>query len=98
MAKVQQSSGNVFHQLGFSPEKAAHLEIRAALMSQLRHEIEKQGLTQAAAARLLRVSQPRVSDLVRGKIDLFSIDSLVTMLAYVGVRVSVRLHPTSRVA
>jgi predicted XRE-type DNA-binding protein len=56
-------------------------------MATIRKVIEERGLTQARAAALLGVSQPRVSDLVRGKIDLFSIDMLVEMLARAGVRV-----------
>ena len=55
--------------------------------------IETQGLTQARAAKLLGVTQPRVSDLVRGKIHRFSIDTLVGMLGRAGVRTSVVLRP-----
>ena len=85
--KVIRSSGNVFEDLGFAPEEAEHLRIRSALMATIRKVMEDRGLTQARAAALLGVSQPRVSDLVRGKIDLFSIDALVEMLARAGVRV-----------
>src|SRR5687767_2318163 len=85
--KVTRSTGHVFLDLGFSPEEAEHLRIRSALMAALRRVIEARGLTQARAAVLLGVTQPRVSDLVRGKIDLFSIDMLVDMLARAGVRV-----------
>jgi predicted XRE-type DNA-binding protein len=53
--------------------------------------IRAKKLTQAAAARLFGVSQPRVSDLVRGKIELFSVDALMNMLAAAGVRVELRL-------
>jgi predicted XRE-type DNA-binding protein len=85
--KVTRSSGNVFEDLGFPPEETEHLRIRSALMATIRKVIEERGLTQARAAALFGVSQPRVSDLVRGKIDLFSIDMLVEMLARAGVRV-----------
>ena len=57
-------------------------------MIELSKLIESRGLTQAQAARLFGVTQPRISDLKRGKIDLFSIDSLVEMLGHAGVRVS----------
>jgi predicted XRE-type DNA-binding protein len=57
-------------------------------MARLRKLIEDEGLTQARAARLLGVSQPRVSDLIRGRIDLFSIDALVNLLAKAGIRVT----------
>ncbi len=86
--KIRRSSGNVFRDLGFDREEAEHLKLRSDLMIEIRKVIEARGLTQAAAAALFGVSQPRVSDLVRGKIDLFSIDTLIDMLAHAGVRVS----------
>jgi predicted XRE-type DNA-binding protein len=60
--------------------------------------IERRGLTQAAAAKLLGVTQPRISDLMRGKIDRFSIDSLVEMLGHLGVQVRFVLRPRRKVA
>lgn len=92
--KVTRSSGNVFRDLGFSEEEAEHLKIRSDLMIQLQKVIASRGLKQAQAARMLGVSQPRVSDLLRGRIDLFSSDSLIDMLARLGVRVSVILRPS----
>jgi predicted XRE-type DNA-binding protein len=96
--KLRRSSGNVFRDLGFSPPEAENLRIRSELIARLRKVIENEGLTQAAAARLLAVSQPRVSDLVRGRIELFSIDTLVTMLAKAGVRVTVTARARTRAA
>jgi predicted XRE-type DNA-binding protein len=81
------SSGNVFADLEFAPEEAEHLKLRAQLMGAVRHVIERRQLTQAQAAKLLGVTQPRISDLMRGKIDLFSMDTLVSMLAQAGVHV-----------
>jgi predicted XRE-type DNA-binding protein len=98
VAKVQRSSGDVFRDLGFDEDEAAHLRIRAMLMARARKLIEKRGLTQAAAAQLFGVTQPRVSDLVRGKIELFSIDGLVDMLARARCRVSLVVHEDRRVA
>ena len=86
--RAQSSSGNVFTDLGFSAEEAQNLKIRSDLMIELSRLIEAQGLTQAAAAKLLGVTQPRVSDLVRGKIDRFSVDSLIEMLGHTGASVS----------
>jgi predicted XRE-type DNA-binding protein len=86
--KIRRSSGNVFRDLGFDREEAEHLKLRSDLMIEIRKVIEARGLRQAAAAALFGVSQPRISDLVRGKIDLFSIDTLIDMLAHAGVRVS----------
>jgi predicted XRE-type DNA-binding protein len=87
---VRKSSGNVFTDLGFDDHEAEHLRIRSALMATLRQILQNKKLTQVEAAELFDVSQPRVSDLVRGKIELFSIDTLVDMLARAGVRVDVR--------
>lgn len=92
-SQITPSSGNVFLDLGFDPEEAAHLEVRSTLMFTIRKLIQEQGLTQAKAAELLGVTQPRISNLVRGRIDLFSIDSLVDMLARVGIKVSVECSP-----
>jgi len=98
VAKVQRSSGDVFRDLGFDEDEAAHLRIRATLMARARKLIEKRGLTQRAAAQLFGVTQPRISDLVRGKIELFSIDGLVDMLARARCRVSLVVHEERRVA
>ena len=89
--KMTRSSGNVFRDLGFSPGEAEHLKIRAELMLRLEKVITARGLKQAETARLLGVTQPRVSDLMRGRIDLFSTDSLIDMLARFGIRAKVVL-------
>ena len=96
--RLRRSSGNVFRDLGFRSGEAENLRIRSELMARMRKVIQDEGLTQARAARLLGVSQPRVSDLVRGRIDLFSIDALVNMLAKVGIRVTVRARARTRAA
>lgn len=96
--RMQRSSGNVFADLGFPPEEAAHLLIRSDLMGQLRALIAARGLTQNAAAKALGVTQPRVSDLVRGRIELFSIDTLVEMLTRFDVAVTVKTKRRRRVA
>jgi predicted XRE-type DNA-binding protein len=88
---VTPPGGNVFEDLGFSPEEAENLKIRAVLMDAIEDLIESRGLTQQRAAELLGTTQPRVSDLVRGKINEFTIDSLVRMLAHAGVRVEVQV-------
>jgi predicted XRE-type DNA-binding protein len=86
--KIRRSSGNVFRDLGFDREEAEHLKVRSDLMIEIRNVIEARQITQAAAAAVFGVSQPRISDLVRGKIALFSIDTLISMLAHAGVQVS----------
>jgi predicted XRE-type DNA-binding protein len=87
--RLEQSSGNVFRDLGFSADEAENLRIRADLMISLTELIEGRGLNRAQAAKLLGVTQPRVSDLIRGKIQLFSVDSLIEMLGHAGAQVSV---------
>jgi predicted XRE-type DNA-binding protein len=96
--KLRRSSGNVFRDLGFPAEEAENLRIRSELMARLSRVIEREGLTQGEAAQLLGVTQPRVSALVRGKIDLFSIDTLVKMLSRMGLRVTVTARDRKRVA
>lgn len=91
--EITRSTGNVFEDLGFPSEEAANLEVRSTLMGSIRSIIEHEGLTQARAAKLFGVTQPRVSDLVRGKIELFSIDALVNMLASAGRHVQVSVQP-----
>jgi len=85
--KITPSSGNVFRDLGFSREEAEHLLIRADLMIELQKIIASRRLKQKTVARILRVTQPRVSDLLRGRIDLFSTDALIDMLGRLGARI-----------
>lgn len=94
--KVTRSTGNVFRDLGFSPEEAEHLKVRSNLMIHLQKAIVTRGLKQAEAAKLLGVTQPRVSDLMRGRIDLFSIDTLIHLLARLGIRVGLVVRPSKR--
>jgi predicted XRE-type DNA-binding protein len=91
--KLTRSTGNVFRDLGFAPEEAEHLRVRADLMIKIEKVLKARGLTQAEAAKIMGVTQPRVSDLLRGRIELFSSDALIDMLARLGVRV--RLVTTS---
>lgn len=97
---LTRSSGNVFRDLGFGSEEAEHLAIRSDLLIQIEKVLRTRSLKQAEAAKILRVSQPRVSDLLRGRIDLFSTDTLIDMLARLGVRVRLvtRSCRSSRVA
>jgi predicted XRE-type DNA-binding protein len=97
-AKIRRSSGNVFRDLGFSPVESANLRLRSDLMTELGKVIKRRRLTQARAAALFGVSQPRVSDLVRGRIERFSVDTLVAMLGNAGVRVELVVRSRSRVA
>jgi predicted XRE-type DNA-binding protein len=84
------SSGNVFLDLGFSAEEAAILQMRADLMAKLRKVIKTKRLTQAKAAKTFGVSQSRVSDLVTGKWEKFSLEMLITLATRAGLRVTVK--------
>jgi len=87
-------SDNIFLDLGFPPAEAENLRIRSALLSALQ-QVVRTFPTQRAAAGRLGVTQPRVSDVVRGKIELFSIDMLVELLGRAGIHVDVRVRPTA---
>ncbi len=87
--RMRRAKANVFQDLGFDPEESENLLVRSDLMIELSRLIESKGWTQAEAAKIMGVTQPRISDLVRGKIDRFSIDSLVSMLGSAGVKVRI---------
>ena len=90
-SKQKKSTQNVFVDLGFDPVEAVVPQMRANLMSDLRKYIEDNELTQAAAAERLGIAQSRVSDLVRGKWEKFSLEMLITLEARVGRTVRVHL-------
>jgi len=94
--KAVKGSGNVFLDVGFTPAEARNLRMRSDMMTALRRFIQSEGLTQAAAARRLKVTQPRISDLTRGKISRFSLDTLVNMLADAGLEVELRIKGLSK--
>ncbi len=87
--KITKSSGNIFIDLGFDPAEAAVLQMRANLISDLRLYIEDNKLTQSEAAKRLGIAQSRVSDLVRGKWEKFSLEMLITLEARLGRTVRV---------
>src|SRR3989475_906602 len=90
------STGNVFRDLGFSKDDSHHLRVRSELLAKLQTVIAARGLKQAEAAELLGVTQPRVSDLMRGRIDLFNAETLIDMLAKLGVRTRLVLQFSRR--
>jgi predicted XRE-type DNA-binding protein len=73
------------------PDLAENMKLRSMLMMTLADHIRDKKLSQSKAAKLLRVTQPRVSDLMRGKIELFGLDTLVTMLSAAGLHVEMRV-------
>ncbi len=96
--KMERGSGNVFLDIGFSPEEAQNLHLRSELMTRVERYVKRGGTTQTEAARALGITQPRLNDLLRGKIDKFSLDALVNMLGHAGMRVELRVKkaPESR--
>ena len=76
--------------------EAEYLKIRSTLMIHLRKTIDAKGMKQAEAAKLLGVTQPRISDIYKGKIHLFSIDTLIDMLARAGVHIKLVIGSSKR--
>lgn len=82
---------NVWDAIMDTPQEALNMRLRSELMMQIRQTIDVNGWTQKKAAKQLGVTQPRISDLSRGKIDLFSLDMLVNMLASMGEEVEIKI-------
>jgi predicted XRE-type DNA-binding protein len=88
---IFESSGNIFTDLDFDPAEAAILHMRAKLMSDLRQHIQSSGMTQTEAAQKLGIAQSRVSDLMRGKWEKFSLEMLITLESRMGRSVTLEL-------
>jgi len=82
---------NVWDALEATPAQAENMRLRSSLMLTLKRHIQREGLNQTQAAKLFGVTQPRISDLMRGKIGLFSLDVLVNMVATAGLRVTLQV-------
>jgi predicted XRE-type DNA-binding protein len=83
--------GSVWNAIEDTPAQAENMRLRSALMMALKDHITREELSQSQAAKMFGVTQPRVSDLMRGKIELFGLDSLVNMAAAAGLRVEMRV-------
>jgi predicted XRE-type DNA-binding protein len=90
--KIEKGSGNIFRDLGFPPGEAQNLIMRAELMVKIEQFVRKSGMTQKEAARLLGITQPRLNLLLKRKIDLFSLDALVNMVARAGMQVKLTVR------
>lgn len=84
------SYASIWDALEDTPQAAASMKARSAVMMEISKVIERRGMTQADAAALFGVTQPRISDLVRGKIELFSLDTLIDMAATAGMAPTVK--------
>ncbi len=89
--KVTVGKENIFEDLGFEPEEAANLKIRADLMLDLCQYIRERGWTQEQAAEFWGETQPRISNLMNGEISRFSVDKLINMLAKAGMQVKIEV-------
>lgn len=88
---TDQRFASVWDAIEDTPEQAENMKLRATLMTALKSRIAQSGISQAQAAELFGVTQPRVSDLVRGKINLFGLDALVNMATAAGLHVELRV-------
>lgn len=88
---TDQRFASVWDAIEDTPEQAENMKLRATLMTALKDCIAQSEISQAQAAELFGVTQPRVSDLVRGKINLFGLDALVNMATAAGLHVELRV-------
>ena len=86
--KIEVGSDNVFRDLGFDEAEAENLKLRSTLMIKIIKIVRESKMTQANAATIFGVTQPRLNQLLKGRIELFSLDALVNMLANAGLRVT----------
>ncbi|NYT79056.1 XRE family transcriptional regulator [Alcaligenaceae bacterium] len=87
----KQKFDSVWDAIKDTPEEAEIMKLRSNLMTALKNHLARTGISQAEAAKLLGVTQPRVSDLMRGKINLFGLDTLVNMAAAAGLHLEIRV-------
>lgn len=87
----RQRFNSVWDAIEDTPGEAANMKARAELMRAIADYVRSSDMTQADAAKMLGVTQPRISDLMRGKVDVFSIDTLVNMLAAAEIQLEIRL-------
>ena len=86
-----QRFASVWDAIEDTPQEAANMKLRSALMTALKRHIAQTNMSQAQAAQLFGVTQPRISDLMRGKINLFGLDALVNMASAAGLHVDMRI-------
>ena len=87
----KQRFASVWDAIEDTPEEAENMKLRSMLMTALKNHLARAEMSQAQAARLLGVTQPRVSDLMRGKINLFGLDALVNMATAAGLHIEMRV-------
>jgi predicted XRE-type DNA-binding protein len=88
----KQRFANVWDAIEDTPEEAENMKLRSVLMMALNGHLVRTGMSQTEAAKLLGVTQPRISDLMRGKINLFGLDALVNMATAAGLQIDMRVR------
>jgi predicted XRE-type DNA-binding protein len=89
---TKQRFASVWDAIEDTPEEAENMKLRSSLMIALKKHVGGSGLSQAQIAKLFGVTQPRLSDLMRGKIDVFGLDALVNMATAAGLRVKISVR------
>jgi predicted XRE-type DNA-binding protein len=95
--QITKGSANVFEDLGFTAQESQNLLLRSQTMIALVQWFEASGMTQAQAAKSLSITQPRFNQLLKGKIEIFSLDALVNMATSAGMRVGLSIRPIASV-
>ena len=92
---MTRGSSNVFSDLGFDAEEAQNLQLRSQTMMAVEKWYRSSGMTQAKAAKALGITQPRLNQLLKGKISEFSLDGLVNMATRAGMRIGLTIKPVT---
>lgn len=91
----KQRFSSIWDAIEDTPDEAANMRLRSILMTALKNHLTHTEVSQAQAAKLLGVTQPRVSDLMRGRINLFGLDALVKMATAAGLHIEMRVLETT---
>ena len=94
---IKKGSANIFEDLGFGAQESQNLILRSQTMIALAQWFDASGLTQSEAAKKLGITQPRINQMLKGKMDIFSLDALVNMATSAGMRVGLNIRPVTSV-
>ena len=94
---IKKGSANIFEDLGFGVQESQNLLLRSQTMIALAQWFAASGLTQSEAAKKLGITQPRLNQMLKGKMDIFSLDALVNMATSAGMRVGLNIRPVTTV-
>ena len=94
---IKKGSANIFEDLGFGVQESQNLLLRSQTMIALAQWFDASGLTQSEAAKKLGITQPRLNQMLKGKMDIFSLDALVNMATCAGMRFGLNIRPFTSV-